>query len=58
MIPDGAACSLPEASQKFRLKLSLEGDVSSSVPDLSHADPKIIGPITDLLTIYTDPWQR
>jgi hypothetical protein len=62
MISDGAAYSLPEASQKFRQKfrqkLSLEPDVSLSVPDLSHAAPKIIGPITHLLTIYSDLWQR
>jgi hypothetical protein len=51
MISDSAAYSLPEASQQFRQKLSLEPDVSLSVPDLSHVDPKIIGPITELLTI-------
>jgi len=56
MISDGAAHSLPEASRKFCQKLSLEPDVSLSVPDLSHVDPKIIGPITDLLTIYIDLW--
>jgi len=56
MISDGAAYALPEASQKFRQKLSLEPDVSLSVPDLSHVDAKIIGPITDLLTIYSDLW--
>jgi len=56
MISDGAAHSLPEASQKFCQKLSLEPDDSLSVPDLSHVDPKIIGPITDLLTIYSDLW--
>jgi hypothetical protein len=54
MISDGAACSLPAASQKFRQKLLLEPDVLLPVPDLSHVDPKIIGPITDLLTIYSD----
>jgi hypothetical protein len=51
MISDGASYSLPEASQQFRQKLSLEPDVSLSVPDLSHVYAKIIGPITDLLTI-------
>jgi hypothetical protein len=55
MISDGAAYSLPEANQ-FRQKLSLEPDVSLSVPDLNHVDPKMIGPITDLLTIYSDLW--
>jgi hypothetical protein len=56
MISDGAAYSLPEASQQFHQKLSLESDTSPSVPDLSHVDPKIIGPITDLLTVYSDLW--
>ena len=53
MISDGAAYSLPEARQK----LPLEPDVSLSVPDLRHAETKIIGPITDLLTIYRDLWR-
>jgi len=44
MISDGAAYSLPETSHKFRQKLSLEPDVSLSVPDLSRAAAKIIGP--------------
>jgi hypothetical protein len=56
MISDGAAHSLREASQKFRQKSSLEPDVLLSVPDLSHVGPKIIEPITDLLTIYSDLW--
>jgi hypothetical protein len=56
MISEDAAHSLHEASQKFRQKSSLEPDVSLSVPDLSHVGPKIIGPITDLLTIYSDLW--
>jgi hypothetical protein len=58
LISDGASYSLPEASQQFRQKLSLEPDVSLSVPDLSHAQAKIIGPLTDLLTIYSDLWWR
>jgi hypothetical protein len=56
MISDDTAHSPREASQKFRQKSSLEPDVSLSVPDLSHVGPKIIGPITDLLTIYSDLW--
>jgi hypothetical protein len=40
LISDGAACSLPEASQQFRQQLSLEPDVSLSFPDLSHAQRK------------------
>jgi hypothetical protein len=56
MISDGAAHSLPEASHKFRQKLSLEPEVSLSVPDLGRVDPKIIFPIRHLLTIYSDLW--
>jgi hypothetical protein len=56
MISNGAAYALPEASQKFRQKLSLDPDIPPSVPDLSHVDPKMIGPITDFLTIYSDLW--
>src|ERR1700719_4827318 len=56
LISDGAPYALPEASQKFRQKLSLDPDVPPAVPDLSHLDPKMIGPVTDFLTIYSDLW--
>ena len=56
MVSDNTTYSLPEASQKFRQTLSLEPDVPPSVPDLSGVDPKLIGPITDFLTVYSALW--
>jgi len=56
MISDNTAYSLPEAIQKFRQTVTLEPDVPPSVLDLSCVDSKIIGPITDFLTIYSDLW--
>ncbi len=56
MTSGNAPYELPEASRKFRQQLSLDPDLPPSVPDLSKVDTKIIGPITDLLTIYSDLW--
>jgi len=40
----------------FRQILSLDPAVQMSIPDLSKAQPALIGPITDLLTFYSDLW--
>jgi len=46
---------LSPAAQSFRQPLSLDPAANPSVPDLSHVIP-LIGPITDLLTLYSDLW--
>jgi hypothetical protein len=56
LISDGAAATLPAASVQFRQVLSLDPDKPPSIPNLSAVDPKLIGPITDLLTFYADLW--
>jgi hypothetical protein len=44
------------AGTEFSQQLSLDPDVPPSVPDLAHAPPALIGPMTDLLTFYADLW--
>ncbi len=45
---------LSHASRAFKDPLSLAPGFRLSVPDLSRVDPRLIGPITDLLTFYAD----
>lgn len=47
--------TLSPAAQTFRQSLSLDPTIAPSVPDLSQVVP-LIGPITDLLTFYSDLW--
>ncbi len=53
---NSAEIPLPPASENFRQQLSLDPDRPPSVPDLSKVSPMLIGPITDLLTFYSDLW--
>jgi len=53
---NGQAVTLPAATAEFRQPLSLDPAVSPSLPDLSHANPMLIGPMADLLTFYADLW--
>jgi hypothetical protein len=53
---NGAEIPLPPASGNFRQQVSLDPDRTPSVPDLSKVSPMLIGPITDLLTFYSDLW--
>ena len=48
--------SMSPASLNFRQTLSLDPAAPPSIPDLSKVQPFLIGPITDLLTIYADLW--
>jgi hypothetical protein len=51
-----ASMSLSPASLSFRQPLSLDPAITPSVPNLSTVQPFLIGPITDLLTFYSDLW--
>jgi hypothetical protein len=51
-----APMSLSPASLNFRQTLSLDPAIQPSIPDLSQVQPFLIGPITDLLTFYSDLW--
>jgi hypothetical protein len=56
LISNGGEIPLPPASANFRQTLSLDPDRPPSVPPLNQVSPMLIGPITDLLTFYTDLW--
>jgi hypothetical protein len=51
-----ASMVLSAESLDFRQELSLNPDVPPAIPDLSKVQPFLIGPITDMLTFYSDLW--
>jgi hypothetical protein len=51
---DGVAQSLTATSREFRQSVTLAGGSPFTFPDLSRVHPGLIGPITDLLTFYSD----
>jgi hypothetical protein len=53
---NGQSVQLPADSSDFSQQLSLDSEVSPSVPDFSHVNPMLIGPCADLLTFYADLW--
>jgi hypothetical protein len=48
--------TLPQQSMDFRQQLSLDPEFQNAVPNLAVVHPKLIGPVTDLLTFYSDLW--
>jgi len=56
VIFNGAPLSLPPASVDFRQVLSLDPRKPPAIPNLAVVHPSLIGPITDLLTFYSDLW--
>lgn len=56
MTSDGQAVSFAPAASEYRQKLTLDPAQIPSAPDLKNADPKMIGPITDMMTFYVDLW--
>ena len=53
LVVNGAPRALAATSQAFRLAVTLEGGVPFDLPDLSKA-PGLIGPVTDVMTFYSD----
>src|SRR5712692_2437606 len=53
MVANGAPRALAATSEVFRLAVTLEGGAPFEMPDLSKA-PGLIGPVTDLMTFYSD----
>ena len=51
-----APMSLSASSLGFRQNLSLDPAAPPSIPNLSQVQPFLIGPITDMLTFYSDLW--
>ncbi len=56
MTSNGQPVTLAPAMAQFRQPLSLDPNWMPSMPDLSKVDPKMVGPITDLMTFYVDLW--
>ena len=56
MVSNGQPSPLAPAMAQFRQPLSLDPGWPPSMPDLTKVDPKLIGPITDLMTFYVDVW--
>jgi hypothetical protein len=56
MTSNGQPITLAPAMAEFRQPLSLDPNWTPSMPDLSRVDPKMVGPITDLMTFYVDLW--
>jgi len=56
MTSNGQPVALTPASVAFREVLSLDPTRNPSGPDLSNVDPRLVGPVTDLMTFYVDLW--
>ena len=56
MTSNGQSINLAPVMVEFREPLSLDPSWTPSAPDLSKVDPKMVGPILDLMTFYVDLW--
>ena len=56
MTSNGQSNNLAPVMVEFREPLSLDPSWTPSAPDLSKVDPKMVGPILDLMTFYVDLW--
>lgn len=56
LVSDGQPTPLSPGSDAFRQRLSLDPNQNLTPPDLSKADPKLVGPALDLMTFYADLW--
>ncbi len=48
--------AIPEPARDFRQPLSLDPNTPPGLPDFSHINPMLIGPVADLLNFYVDEW--
>lgn len=53
---NGQTVPISGDAASFRQILSLDPEVSPSLPDFSRVNPMLIGPCADLLTFYADLW--
>ena len=56
LVSDGQPTPLSPGSDSFRERLSLNPDQNITPPDVSNADPKLVGPALDFMTFYADLW--
>jgi hypothetical protein len=53
---DGQKMALSPAMLHFRQRVTLDPKGHPAFPNLSQADPRLIGPLTDFMTFYVDLW--
>jgi len=53
---DGQRITLSPATLNFRQRVTLDPKGRPAFPNLSQADPRLIGPLTDFMTFYVDLW--
>jgi hypothetical protein len=56
LVSDGQPAALSPGSDSLRQRLSLDPNQNPTPPDLSKADPKLVGPALDFMTFYSDLW--
>jgi hypothetical protein len=56
MTSDGRQIPVSEAASAFRQRLSLDLKSMPSAPDLRNVEPRMVGPVTDMMTFYADLW--
>ena len=56
MTSNGQPITLALSMPQFHQTLSLDPNWMPSMPDLSKVDPRMVGPVTDLMTFYVDLW--
>lgn len=56
MMTDRKPETLVASMAGYRQRLSLDPNVFPGTPNLNGVDPKMIGPVTDLMTFYVDYW--
>jgi hypothetical protein len=52
----GQPLPLSPQTAEFRQRLTLDPSQNPSVPDFTKVDPKLIGPMADFMTFYSDLW--
>lgn len=56
MTSGGQPVPLTVSAADYRQRLTLDPEQMPSAPDLTRVDPKMIGPVTDMMTFYADLW--
>lgn len=56
LVSAGQAVTLSAASLHFVEQLTLDANRQPAFPKLGRIDPRLIGPVTDMFTFYSDLW--
>jgi len=55
-ISNGQEITLSPSVLSFRQQVTLDPNGHPAFPNLSQADPHLVGPLTDFMTFYVDLW--